>query len=511
MSESGIKTAIAKRGDNWYLRDDSDPNREVEYPIYAREFSESPEYLYLFDYKHLLEEINTEGINYLVVTTGPLRILPSREMQLFRDDDLFELAFHRDFDGFALDIYKINPGKHDESMDYPVQLEYNSLMTWRDRTSEDDAPYSADVLVGLLGQQGILIDFESTEAEQAASLYRWLGDVFVELGNPELAAFEYRMMLLLAPRYAPQMLQLAQAMIKQQPELAAAWVLLGTSHQLMDQTELAQRAYARATEVYAEQNETWAAAYRGLGLLYASAREYENAVQAFEKALELSTFDAHNAYQELWFARGRLLQADGDIEQALAAYRRSLHTDEIDQNELLPEVAYLPYLDIVKQHNADYTSSEGREIRPDVFIVENRPYSVLFAHPPTEVSYEIEVPPEAILRFTPILAPEVWQLGRGDGVQFDVSVRDSEHVETIYSHYLDPKNVPAQRGWNPSEIDLSSWAGRTITLTMSTGPGPNDDYRFDWAAWGEPQILQEVARNLSLNPPATGEPTSKSP
>jgi hypothetical protein len=83
-------------------------------------------------------------------------------------------------------------------------------------------------------------------------------------------------------------------------------------------------------------------------------------------------------------------------------------------------------------------------------------------------------------------------LGRGDGVQFDIYL-DDDHTWHLFSQYIDPKNLPDDRRWHDHDLDLSSWAGEPVTLTLVTDPGPNGDDRYDWAGWGDPRIVEDPA------------------
>ena len=52
------------------------------------------------------------------------------------------------------------------------------------------------------------------------------------------------------------------------------------------------------------------------------------------------------------------------------------------------------------------------------------------------------------------------------------------------TRYIDPKRNEDDRRWHPHTIDLSGYAGQTVTITFETGVGPAGDERFDWAGWG---------------------------
>jgi len=122
--------------------------------------------------------------------------------------------------------------------------------------------------------------------------------------------------------------------------------------------------------------------------------------------------------------------------------------------------------------------------------------AVLNAHPPFRVSFKVKTHTHASLLFSIALAPAVWQPGKGDGVQFDIYIDDGHARRNVFSRYIDPKNIPADRGWHDYEVDLSAWAGQTVTITFATGCGPNDNCDYDWAGWGEPRIVLPIAYNF---------------
>ena len=115
----------------------------------------------------------------------------------------------------------------------------------------------------------------------------------------------------------------------------------------------------------------------------------------------------------------------------------------------------------------------------------------IFAHPPWKVRqdqgdepaqafgrYRLSLPRDEIgvLEFCMGLRSGV--NGRSDGVQFIVDI-DGERVFD---------EVWAESVWKPASVPLDRWAGRDITLTLITTPGPERNPSFDWACWGEPRI-----------------------
>jgi len=50
----------------------------------------------------------------------------------------------------------------------------------------------------------------------------------------------------------------------------------------------------------------------------------------------------------------------------------------------------------------------------------------------------------------------------------------------------------AKREWKEVSADLSAFAGKSIRLKFITDAGPRDDSTADWAAWGEPRVVEKT-------------------
>lgn len=121
-----------------------------------------------------------------------------------------------------------------------------------------------------------------------------------------------------------------------------------------------------------------------------------------------------------------------------------------------------------------------------VIAMGGRPRDVVAEHPPyTRLPYTLTVGkarPE-VLHFSYGLDPEVFNKP-GDGVTFAVEVKDERgNIKQLFSSYIDPKHDPSKRHWMDASVDLTAYAGRTVQLLFSTGPGPRGNTEFDWAAW----------------------------
>jgi len=111
---------------------------------------------------------------------------------------------------------------------------------------------------------------------------------------------------------------------------------------------------------------------------------------------------------------------------------------------------------------------------------------VLFEHPPSEIEYPVKIPPDALsLNFCIGMDQNVWSPEKGDGVEFDVYINQSDDKKKIFSQYIDPKNNPADRKWYCSEINVSQYRNKTISLSFVTLPGPTGNSSYDWAGWSD--------------------------
>jgi tetratricopeptide (TPR) repeat protein len=107
----------------------------------------------------------------------------------------------------------------------------------------------------------------------------------------------------------------------------------------------------------------------------------------------------------------------------------------------------------------------------------------LFMHSPSWVTCTLALPAQPVtFRFGVGMEPQThdWP---GDGATFEVFVNG----ERVFLEYVD--KATARQGWHERTVDLASWAGREVALTLAVTPGPVADSSGDWAGWGEPQVV----------------------
>lgn len=144
-------------------------------------------------------------------------------------------------------------------------------------------------------------------------------------------------------------------------------------------------------------------------------------------------------------------------------------------------LAALPDATIVSRHPAmvKVVSTEvGEEQRQAIFVP-----------PRTELRYTAVIPQKARLEFGCATPPGRWK-EMGDGVLFEILVASSADREVIvHSRYIDPKVDPEARRWFDERVNLTSFEGQRVTISLSTKPGPANDSLFDEALWSHPRLL----------------------
>lgn len=480
----------------------SDVDRVVSDALYVQENLYYPSmvgYYAVLSQEDLVKFIQEFKTDYLLLTVGPpsgafgpLETLPS----YFQDHPAFHEVYTITWRDDKYEAYSIYVFRIDQSLlsyeEYPTVV---SSEAWTMLTDvADQTGRNIWDLVELFEEKRLVI---RPVAPQNFRFYTSIAEAYVLHNDFDAAAFEYHLALVEAPGQVSEMFQVARQWTADHPENAGPWLLLGDVYGLQGNSDMAQEAYQRAITAPQGSHHTYAAARQKLGQLSLAAGQDSEAIEQFEASLQLSIFGAAETRQQLLVARANLSQANGEIDQAVALYAQAFDT----VYSTAPVADYAISVDFMHQLDQARVEGETASVRPVVFVMENDFHPMLFAHPPSQIIYTVQVPANARLDFSLALSPEVWKLGNGDGVQFDIYVSNDRVRQNVFSQYIDPKNVPADRRWYDSEVDISPWAGETVTVTFSTGCGPNDDCRYDWAGWGQPRIVQPVAYDFLAHLP----------
>lgn len=121
----------------------------------------------------------------------------------------------------------------------------------------------------------------------------------------------------------------------------------------------------------------------------------------------------------------------------------------------------------------------------------------LVFHPPFRkgpgdlmATYQITLPKDKELIFKSFAAirysnPEIEQ--PSDGILFAVDITDQGKTTRAFEVFT------KSHEWIPVEADLTSYAGKTIGLTLVMGPGPKGDTNCDEGFWGDPVVTLKTA------------------
>ena len=107
----------------------------------------------------------------------------------------------------------------------------------------------------------------------------------------------------------------AQALTKQYPEVFAIWNILGAANKGLGRVQAASEAFKKVTEL----NSTYADGFNNLGATLQDQGKLEEAIASYNKALSLKP-DLADAYYNM----GVTLKDQGKLEEAIEAYNKAL-------------------------------------------------------------------------------------------------------------------------------------------------------------------------------------------
>lgn len=138
--------------------------------------------------------------------------------------------------------------------------------------------------------------------------------------------------------------------------------------------------------------------------------------------------------------------------------------------------------EIVEQHRAEKLWGFG----VDTFQVGNRKSAMgLFQHPPSHrISYKTVIDAKKPI-FEGVAAIKAAAQDKTSGVRFKLEIDAGGKVDTLFSTFLNPREVPADRAGRPFLLDLSRYAGREVKLLFSTDTAPGGNNAFGWAGWAK--------------------------
>ena len=126
-------------------------------------------------------------------------------------------------------------------------------------------------------------------------------------------------------------------------------------------------------------------------------------------------------------------------------------------------------------------TDDGRFIKITTFFEEYPARFWLQAHPFSEITYNVDLPPNGKLVFDIGMDPTTYKQP-GKGVKFEIE----QNGKKIFSEYLDPKSREKDRGWFHHEVPLRG-EGKT-RITFRTMPAPRSSNYYCNAGWGRPHV-----------------------
>ncbi len=132
--------------------------------------------------------------------------------------------------------------------------------------------------------------------------------------------------------------------------------------------------------------------------------------------------------------------------------------------------------------------AEAGNVRFSEMTVKGDNRLVLFAHPESTISYDVDLPENAGLIFGIALSPQVWDPTKGEGVVYKIILENEKGKQVLFSRYLDPKNNSEDRRWHDMNLLLPEGAvGQGILHFITTTPSGRTGY-YGWSNWSRPYI-----------------------
>jgi hypothetical protein len=137
--------------------------------------------------------------------------------------------------------------------------------------------------------------------------------------------------------------------------------------------------------------------------------------------------------------------------------------------------------------------SSGQYKKSDTVKIDSLSMPAIFEHPQgsgSALTYKnIFLQNNSLLDFYTGLDEDIWSKNTSDGVTFEIFIYDPSLNQElkVFSEKNDPVNSPDDRKWHHHVIDLEKFSGRKVNIKFVTLPNYSSNY--DWAWWGDPQII----------------------
>jgi ABC-type polysaccharide/polyol phosphate transport system ATPase subunit len=153
-----------------------------------------------------------------------------------------------------------------------------------------------------------------------------------------------------------------------------------------------------------------------------------------------------------------------------------------ERGEILSEGYDVVYNFVDNLKNAKKKCLQPDYVREQMIEVKSTPRKVIFAHPPSEIEYDLKVEQGSSLAFAIGLLPDVWDKIKY-GVRFDIDVTCDGVEKNIFSRVIEPKKSQQDKGWHNFKIGLEEYYGKEVSIKFVTS-GTGEDLCNCWGAWG---------------------------
>ena len=209
--------------------------------------------------------------------------------------------------------------------------------------------------------------------------------------------------------------------------------------------------------------------------------------------------------QALLLDGGRIIER-GDPNTVVNKYRalitereRTYSEGSLTEHGVIPGEGYeITYEFTHHLSDAKIESAKGVPVQPKTVEIQSVPRRVIFAHPPSKITYTVPVDPGSSLAFAIGILPGAWDR-IPQGVKFDIEVISDGVTEPLFSRVLMPKRNIGDRGWHNFLLPLEMFSGKTISLVFCTS-GSGEDLSYCWSAWGWGKIVKPRLTIPDKNP-----------
>ena len=175
---------------------------------------------------------------------------------------------------------------------------------------------------------------------------------------------------------------------------------------------------------------------------------------------------------------------------ALITDRERAYTEGnlIEHGELPTEKYETVYNFVQNLSTAKSVCPPSSPVHEQTIDVNSSPRKVIFAHPPSEITYSVNIEPGSSLAFAIGIMSGAWDK-IPQGVKFDIEIISDGNKQNIFSRVLQPKRNVGDRGWHNFIVPLEKFSGRSVSVVFRT-TGSGDDLSYGWSAWGWGTIIK---------------------